>query len=870
MKPKNSLAVPIIALLILISLSTLLIGYYVNLQALRTALESREMDKTDYVHFIINSIITKEIERLSAVSKVLKENKELTISLIYYESFGDLEPVKKAGNRLFPNLKTAIFDIFDTKGNHIYCGDGNPAVTHEYGEAWGMDEALEGKEVMALAKNPEGWAIRVFMPIHSEEYFRGVVALGFLIDDQFAQKIAAATNSQVSLATARGVFASSLLPGKRNSIDLEAIKKSLGERRPISLNDHANANIFRYAPLVVVDETFCLIVQTDSRAMQGLLNEKRKNLFSISIAVLLVVILVAIAFILYLINPLKKLKKNALQIVKEYSGKEMEVLTSGNEIQALGQAHHLMLETIHNRLAERKLAEQNLRESEKKFRDLYDNAPLGYHEYDKEGRITNVNQTDLEMLGYTAEEMIGQFMWKFNVGEKIVREQILAKLAGTLPPGRNLERTYRRKDGTTFPVLIEDRLILDEKEQIKGIRCTIQDITERKRAEQEMAALQEQLRQSQKMEAIGKLAGGIAHDFNNLLTVIKGYNQLSLLELKKDDPLRANIEEVQKAAERAANLTRHILAFSRRQILEFKVFDLNHLLHNLDKMLRRVIGEDIELVTFLSEDLGRVKTDAGQIEQVVMNLAVNARDAMPNGGKLTIETANVELDENYAQRHAGVTPGRYVMLAVSDTGVGMAPEVKERIFEPFFTTKEMGKGTGLGLSVVYGIMKQSGGNIWVYSEPGQGTTFKVYLPRVDEAVQELRGKEAEEEIPRGSETILVVEDEEPVRKLAVRVLQGQGYRVLDASQGDEALLIFKQHQGPIHMMVTDMVMPGMSGPQLVKRLQSFNGEIKVLYMSGYADSAIVRHDKLESRMPYIQKPFTPDALLRKVREVLKK
>ncbi len=489
MKSKKSLAVPIIVFLLLISLSTLLLGYYINIRSLKTSLESREMDKVSYVHFIIKSIMDEEIKKLTALSKMLKDNQELITSLIYYNSFGDLEPAKKVGTRLFPNLETAIFVILDTKGNPIYCGNENLAGPREDERVRAMKEASDGKEVMTVAQNSEGWTIQVFTPIHSEAYFRGMVTLGFLIDDPFAQKIAASTNSQVSLATASGVFASSLPPAERNSIDSNAIKKSLMEQRPVALNDLANAHISRYAPLRVVDEIFSLIVQTDTQAMQGILAEKRKNLFAISVAVLLAVMLVAVAFILYLIQPLKKLKRNALQIVKEYSGKEMEGLTSGNEIQALAQAHHFMVGTIQDHLAERKLAEQSLRENEKKFKDLYDNAPLGYHEYDVEGRITNVNRTDLLMLGYTAEEMVGKFMWEFNLGEEIARKQILAKLAGTLPPGKNLERTYRRKDGTTFPVLIEDRLILDEKGRIQGIRCTIQDITDRKKVEMEVNRL---------------------------------------------------------------------------------------------------------------------------------------------------------------------------------------------------------------------------------------------------------------------------------------------------------------------------------------------------------------------------------------------
>jgi CheY-like chemotaxis protein len=299
------------------------------------------------------------------------------------------------------------------------------------------------------------------------------------------------------------------------------------------------------------------------------------------------------------------------------------------------------------------------------------------------------------------------------------------------------------------------------------------------------------------------------------------------------------------------------------------VLDLNLILQRLDKMLHRVLGEDIELVTFLTEGIGKVKADPGQIEQVIVNLAVNSRDAMPEGGKLTMETANVELDEEYARRYISVQPGRYVMLSVSDTGVGMTPEVRERVFEPFFTTKEKDKGTGLGLSTVYGIVKQSGGNIWVYSEPGQGTTFKIYLPRVDEPLTELK-EEVSKEVPRGNETVLIVEDEETVRKLALRMLKGLGYRVLEAPEGGRALLLCEELNDPIHLILTDVVMPGMSGPRLVDRLKEIHPEMKVLHMSGYTDNVIVHHGVLKEGINFIHKPFTSDRLARKVREVLDK
>jgi CheY-like chemotaxis protein/two-component sensor histidine kinase len=364
------------------------------------------------------------------------------------------------------------------------------------------------------------------------------------------------------------------------------------------------------------------------------------------------------------------------------------------------------------------------------------------------------------------------------------------------------------------------------------------------------------------------LAGGIAHDFNNLLTVILGYGDLTLTQLNKEDPLHRNISEVKKAAERAAGLTRQLLAFSRKQVMQPKVLDLNTVVSELEKMLRRLIGEDVGLRTALESDLGSVKADPGQIEQIIMNLAVNARDAMPQGGKLTIETTNVHLDEEYAKSHIAVIPGPYVMLAVSDTGMGMDQQTQARIFEPFFTTKVAGKGTGLGLSTVYGIVKQSGGNIWVYSELGRGTTFKIYLPRVDEGAQKFERRVEAKGALKGSETVLLAEDEEAVRTLARQLLEMYGYQVLEAANGGAALLICERHQEPIHLLITDVIMPEMSGRELADRLAQLRPDMKVLFMSGYTDNAIVHQRVLDEWANFIQKPFPTDALARKVRNVL--
>jgi signal transduction histidine kinase len=405
--------------------------------------------------------------------------------------------------------------------------------------------------------------------------------------------------------------------------------------------------------------------------------------------------------------------------------------------------------------------------------------------------------------------------------------------------------------------------------KMRGVIEYARDITERKRTEEEKLSLQEQLRQSQKMEAIGQLAGGVAHDFNNLLTVIKGYTQLSLLDLKENNPLRGNLQEIEKATQQATDLTRQLLTFSRRQVLDFKVLDLNTLLKGLEKMLRRIIGEDIELVTHLEENLGRVKIDPSQIEQVIFNLAVNARDAMPSGGKLTVETANVELDEGYAYTHVGVTPGRYVGLSVSDTGVGMSQEEKEKAFEPFFTTKGKGKGAGLGLSIVYGIVKQSNGNIWVYSEPGRGTTFKINLPRTEEELDTFRKRAETDFFPGGSETVLLVEDDELVRDLANRLLKQLGYKVLVAVNGEDALHVAREHDGEkIHLLLADIVMPQMGGKELAIKLKILRPDVKVLYTSGYADNAIAHHGFLDPAIHFLQKPFSLKTLSQKVREVL--
>jgi len=391
--------------------------------------------------------------------------------------------------------------------------------------------------------------------------------------------------------------------------------------------------------------------------------------------------------------------------------------------------------------------------------------------------------------------------------------------------------------------------------------------TGRAQAEQALRRSEEQLRQAQKMEAVGRLAGGVAHDFNNLLSVILTYVEIAAGSLEPDDPMREDLMEAHKAAGRAAELTRQLLLFSRQQPAETVVVDLHKLLEGLSKMIRRIVGEDVDLVLVPPLAPGRVKVDATHIEQVIMNLVVNARDAMPTGGKLTIETSNVVMDQDFADRHGSLQAGSYVMMAVTDTGVGMTADIQTRIFEPFFTTKERGKGTGLGLSTVFGIVRQSKGTIWVYSEPGVGTTFKIYLPRVDAEEDELKAAPAPATL-QGSETVLLVEDEDQVRTVAADILGRYGYEVLSAANAAEALALSEMHQARIDLLLTDVVMPQMSGPELARRLTALRPELKVICMSGYTDDSVVRHGVTDAGVAYLQKPITPQLLANKVRAVL--
>jgi len=472
-----------------------------------------------------------------------------------------------------------------------------------------------------------------------------------------------------------------------------------------------------------------------------------------------------------------------------------------------------------------------------------------------------VNAAVVRMLGYeAAAQVLNLDMARDVYADAAERQRLVERDTYSDRQYDSVEATWKRRDGRLLTVQLSVRAVRNAAGRVDYYETFARDVTDQRR-------LQQQVLQSQKMEAVGRLAGGVAHDFNNLLTVITSYSDLLLEDLAPGDAKRDDLEQVRKAADGAAALTRQLLAFSRQQVVEPRVVSLNTVVEDLQKILRRVIGEDIELTITLAPDLESVRADVGQLEQVLMNLVVNARDAMPTGGRLTVETANVEHDPEYARDREAAAVRRFAMLAVTDTGCGMDEATRARIFEPFFTTKEVGRGTGLGLATVYGIVKQAGGFIWVYSEPGQGTSFKIYLPAVD-ATAERTTAAATTPAPRGTETVLLVEDAAAVRAVTKQMLERQGYTVLEAPDGEAGLRLAQRHRGVIHLLLTDVVMPRVGGRELAEHLVRVRPDVKVLYTSGYTDDSVVRHGILESGTPYLQKPFSPESLARKVRDVL--
>jgi len=742
---KNSLAIPIVALLLVVAVGMLLIGYVINDRVFYTALEERERDKANSIRFATRSIIDSEVRKLSTLSSLLKTDYGLAAALAHYHrTGGDIRPLKSAMDDLFWRIDTQVFLVTDPDGVVLYRAN-EPLKRGDRHLVWGWDEAVTGTDVIGASQGPNGWAIRALAPIRTGKRVAGVLILGTRLNDTFAAKISGETGARISFANLNGVM-SGAGRSDANPPDPSLIRYSLLEHVPIFRMNLKGYKATQYTPLKIVDETFCLIIESDMGVVRGMLLRNRVKLVKFGSLILAGALLLGIGATSLLVRPLKRLQQEAQVVVREFTGQELQLDARGNEIDTLAAANHRMVEAIKNHIAAREEAEAALRQSEV------------------------------------------------------------------------------------------------------------------------------QLRQAQKMETVGRLAGGVAHDFNNLLTVINGYSDVLLRRLGETDPARREVGEIQKAGERAAALTRQLLAFSRKQVLEPKPVRLNDIVSGMSSMLRRLIGENIVLATALEPDIWTVVADPGQVEQVVLNLAVNARDAMPAGGTITISTANVALAAPDDCDGYVLPPGRYARIEVMDNGCGMDEETKARMFDPFFTTKERGKGTGLGLSSVYGIVKQSGGHILARSAPGRGTAFEVYFPMAPEAGEDVTGSietaTNRAVLARRGENILVVEDEEAVRELVMEGLRRVGYRVLAASNALEAVSLLERHSRPIDLLLTDLMMPGMNGIDLARRLIPSHPGMKVLLMSGYSEEKIGKFVQQEPGAAFLQKPVTPSLLSRKVREVL--
>jgi len=870
MRLKISLAYFITIILILIASSTLFIGFYLNIDTLRNTIEARETDKAMSIYNAIKDKIDGEIKELVAISQIMKRNPQLLEGLIYYQEHDDVGPLKKAMDTLnLPLVQTNVdfFLVTDNKGNIMY----QTSTQFNGGDAfwvWGMEEALAGKQRLSAGRSPLGWTILTLTPLVDGSKQYGVLILGIPLNDAFARNIAQATHTQISFCSAYQILATSWPTEKPRQVNFARVTDSILKKHALFFVDNQTNYSSFYIPIKIVDETPCLVINADTTPIHNLLQQKRRQLFLSFLAVLTVMLGIGSGLTYIMVRPLRQLQQRAIDVMNDFPQENAPVTRGGNEITTLSQAMELMLTTIQKHLTQLRQSEESLQKGKLFLDSVVASIQDGLTIMDRGLTILRVNSA--------VEQRIPHFM-------PLVGQKCYAAFHGNtqpceLCPCRQAMETgtiaqqlkHYKKGKTTIWVEVFAYPLKDlDTGQVTGVIEYTRDVTERKAAEDALCQQEEQLRQAAKMEAVGRLAGGVAHDFNNILTTILGDCELLLLNLNELDPIRQTIVDILQAGRRAASLTEHLLAFSRKQVLQPQALDLNSVVANMDKILRRILGEDVDLVTSLAPKLGTVKVDPVQLEQVILNLAVNARDAMPEGGKLTLETANADLDEDYARRHLETQPGPYVMLAVSDTGAGLDGATKANIFEPFYTTKEMGQGTGLGLSMVYGIVKQSHGHIWVYSEPGQGTTFKIYLPRYNqppvECVEVLPLREIS---TSGSETILLVEDEEPVRRVVSRLLERSGYRVLATANGPEALRLSQQHQGTIHLLFTDVVMPGMNGRELADQLRAQHPQLKVLFMFGYTENAIIHHGVLDPGIAFINKPFRQENLANKVREVL--
>lgn len=871
MRLRNSIAIPLILFFLSIVGGIFLTGYFINENVFYTVFEERESNKAKNIHLTIGSILSLEMKKLTSFSNVLKNDTDLYYGLYHYKvTGGDRKPLASAMSQLNSQMNLQIFFMATPNGNILYSASRGEIPDHAF-ELDPLQRATRGEQLLSVTNEGDRWSLRSFVPIYlsGRKYPSGILVLGNRIDDEFVSKIARETGSQLFLATADTVVAASYRDRESGRIEQALARKTLKQGKPLFYADRDNFRSYTYSPLRILDQEFCLVIETDISVIKDLLGKNKARLAEWGIILFLGITLLGCAVLYMLIRPLNRLEEKARQVIAQYSPGEPAPAPRGNEISTLVRAFGSMVSTVESHIAERNRAVEALRESSRMLESLIEASPLAIFETDREGILRVWNPAAESLFGWSREESLNRPVPVVADG----RNTDLQASCRRILQGEsisNLEMPCAVRSGSARLLSLSGAPLVDGQGKPSGMTAILADITEARRSEEALRRSEEKLLQSQKMEAIGRLAGGVAHDFNNILSVIMGYSELLLARPGEEFPERREIEEIYRAGERASVLTQQLLAFSRRQVLQPKVLDLGRVVSAHGQMLRMLIGETYELELDPGAECRPVRADPNQIGQILMNLVVNARDAMPGGGPIRIRLRDAELVEPLTDGKMTIPKGRYTRIEVTDSGCGMDPETASRIFEPFFTTKEQGKGTGLGLATTYGIVKQSDGFIQVSSRPGEGTSFFLYFPAVDpeelEAEEDCR-KPGTRELT-GKETLLVVEDEEMVRELACDVLKKYGYTVLEASTGADAVEIGKRHEGPIHLLVTDMVMPGMSGIETSRELAASRPGIPTLYISGYSREAIRQMGGGIPAGAFLQKPITPTNLLASVREIL--
>jgi PAS domain S-box-containing protein len=737
-----------------------------------------------------------------------------------------------------------------------------------------IDRALAGQPQRHVISTGSQLFLLVSEPARFAEETLGTMTVGYLLDDPIAEDLAKITHAEITLVATTGISGSSLERSAREQLNKLLREGTLETGDSLTIRELDEVpyatGTFPLVPDRASENAGRLVLLQDWRPTRRFLDELRQRLFAAGLLTFALALVGGVVFSRRMSRPLKDIAEAAGEIASGSWGRQMPLRGSAEAV-IMARAFNEMAVGLRHWHEQAQDRAERLQASYERFHSVTESARDGIVSTGASGSIEFWNRSASDIFGCEENEALGTSLTEFIAEpdrQKYLDALLVMSAATGATLGRTIELTGIRKDGSRFP--IELSLSAWRTPGPASVTAVVRDVTERKQTEEVLRQREAELRHAQKMEAIGLLAGGVAHDFNNILMVVQSYGELLRETLEQDDRRRADVDEILNATGRAAGLTRQLLAFSRRQVLAPQVLALDEIVIGVEKMLRRLIGEDIELSSASECDLARVRADPGQIEQVLLNLAVNARDAMPQGGRLTIALANAELGDSAATVGLRLVPGRYVRIEVSDTGTGIPPEIVPRIFEPFFTTKSDGKGTGLGLATVYGIIQQSGGAIDVESIPGRGTTFRIYLPQCSDDQMDGHAERRPQLSKNGSETVLLVEDDEHVRALVKSMLRRSGYTVLAAAGGELALEIARRHLSPIHLLLTDVVMPNMNGRVLAEHLTALRPDTRVLFMSGYSDDAVLRAGIRTAGTAFIQKPFSIEMLTGKLREVFER